>query len=328
VLNDQVRINDIAVIVLGHNAGEAVDRSASDFQLTQKEIGLITKVTQTFRAAGKKTIVVLNVTGPVETASWKELPDAILCAYQPGEQAGNSIADVLTGKINPSGKLTVTFPVRLEDNPSTSNFPLAGGSGISGMMMYVQGAQGVRGEKETLRENIDYTNYNEDIYVGYRYFDSFLEPVSYPFGFGLSYTEFSYRDAKVIHDDTGFRITVTVTNLGKVKGREVVQLYVEAPKGDVEKPVHELKAFAKTMDLEPGESETLDMKVTYYDLASFNDKKSAWITDKGIHKFKIGASSRDIRITVDAKLKEKQLEKVNNVLNPESKLNLMRQPAN
>lgn len=325
VLNDQARVNDIAVIVMGHNAGEAVDRSATDFLLNQREIGLITKVTQAYRSAGKKTVVVLNIPGPVETASWKEMPEAILCAYQPGEQAGNSIADVLTGKINPSGKLTVTFPVRLEDDPSASNFPLAGGSGISGLMMYVQGAQGVKNKKEALKENIDYTNYNEDIYVGYRYFDSFDKPVSYPFGFGLSYTEFSYRDAKVVHDDSGFRISVTVTNIGKVNGREVVQLYVEAPKGDLEKPVRELKAFARTRDLKPGESETLDMKVSYFGLASFNEKKSAWITDNGIYKFNIGASSRDIRMTVDAKLAQKQLEKVNNVLNQESKLNLLRQ---
>lgn len=327
MLNDQVRVNDIAIIVLGHNAGEAVDRSATDFKLTKKEIELIRKVSNAYSAAEKKTIVILNIPGPVETASWKELPDAILCTYQPGEQAGNSIADVLTGKINPSGKLTVTFPVLLEDNPSTSNFPLAGGSGISGMMMYVQGGMGVQGKKETLKENIDFTNYFEDIYVGYRYFDSFNKPVSYPFGFGLSYTEFNYRDAKVLHDDTGFRISITVTNVGKVKGREVVQVYVEAPRSDVEKPVQELKAFAKTRDLKPGESETLEMKVTHYDLAYFNEKKAAWITDKGIYKFKIGASSRDIKVTVDARLPERQLVKVNNVLNPEGKLNIMRQAA-
>lgn len=325
LIRRQVKMNDMAIIVLGHNAGEAVDRSASDFQLKKEEIELIKKVTEMYRTAGKKTIVVLNIPGPIETVSWKEMPDAILCAYQPGEQGGNSIADILTGKINPSGKLTVTFPVSLEDNPSTANFPIEGGKGISGLMAYVQESESTNKEPKVLKKNVDYTNYEEDIYVGYRFFDSFNMPVSYPFGYGLSYTTFSYDNAEISENSNGFEISLTVTNTGKVKGKEVVQVYVEAPKEAIEKPIHELKAFAKTKELNPGESHTLSMKMSYYDMASFDTKKSAWITAKGTYKLEIGASSRDIKIILEKRIAKEQMYKVEDLMNPKVKLNLLKQ---
>ena len=325
LLSHHVMENDIAVIVLGQNAGEAVDRSASDFQLTKEEHNLIRRVSDAYRSFGKKTIVVLNIPAPIETYSWKDMPDAILCVYQPGEQAGNSIADILTSKVNPSGKLTVTFPINLEDDPSTVNFPVEGGGGISGMMAYVQGSEKSSEESKEQKKNVDYTNYEEDIYVGYRFYDSFKKNVSYPFGHGLSYTTFSYDNATISTNSSGFEISVTVTNTGSIKGKEVVQVYVEAPKGTVEKPIQELKAFAKTKELNPGESEMLSMILTSYELASFNQNKSAWITEKGTYKFKVGASSRDIRMIIEGTVRKEQVKKVNDLMNPEIKLNLLKQ---
>ena len=156
--------------------------------------------------------------------------------------------------------------------------------------------------------------------MGYRYFDSFDKNVSYPFGYGLSYTTFAYGKPTVADKGSKVDITVTVTNNGKSAGKEVVELYVTAPKGAVEKPAQELKAFAKTRTLRPGESQSLTMSIDKPELASFVEKASAWVADAGTYTFKVGASSRDIKGMATLSLK-KQVVKVHNVLQPKAKLN-------
>lgn len=228
----------------------------------------------------------LNIGGVIETASWKHQPDAILCAWQAGQEGGNSIADVLLGRQNPSGKLPMTFPINVDDALSSPNFPM---EGLSWKQIHQTNAQ------KPNRKNIDYNTYEEDIYVGYRYFDTFQKEVSFPFGHGLSYTSFSYSEPKAEMDGDSIRISVTVKNTGSMAGKEVVQVYMQAPKSKLNKPDKELKAFAKTRLLQCGEAQTLVMTVTVGDLASFNEKLSAWQTDKGVYTFYLSASSRDIR---------------------------------
>ena len=295
----QAQENDVAVYVLGRNAGEGADRVLKDdFELNNTERELLQNLSSAYHALGKKLIVVLNVGGVIETASWKHLVDAIVLPWSPGQEGAHAVADVLTGKVNPSGKLPMTFPMRYMDIPSSKNFP------------YGQNTSGRRGE----RKNVDFTDYEEDIWVGYRYFQTNNVVVSYPFGYGLSYTTFSYSNPKVKADKDGFTATITVTNIGKVAGREVVELYVAAPAGGFEKPARELKAFAKTKLLAPGESETLTMKVSAYELASFNEEHSAWETASGTYQVMFGASVDDIRGKVTFKLKKFQAWHVNNAI--------------
>ena len=176
-------------------------------------------------------------------------------------------------------------------------------------------------------QGYDYTNHEEDIYVGYRFFDTFQRNVAYPFGFGLSYTTFEYSKPKCyqyIHRNDGVVIQITIKNTGSVAGKEVAQVYVQAPKGRLEKPAQELKAFAKTRELQPGESQILTMTIPVRDLASFDEANSQWITEAGTYTFRIGASSRDIRATVSLALKE-YTEKTSNALAPQQKLRLLTQ---
>jgi beta-glucosidase len=259
-------------------------------------------------------VVIINSGSVIETASWKSYPDAIICAWQPGEEGGNSVADIMTGKVNPSGKLTMTWPIAATDHPSTRNFP-----GLVDFYSYQNERSGGRQMR-----NYDYTNHEEDIYVGYRYFDTFNKEVSYPFGFGLSYTSFQYTQPKVKVGSDVITAQVTVKNTGDVAGKEVVQLYVTAPKGQLEKPAQELKAFAKTRELQPGESQTLTMEVPVRMLASFDEAGSQWLTEAGNYTFKMGSNSRDIRCTTTAKV-AKYTEKVSNALAPKAKLNLLKQ---
>ena len=282
---------DVAVITVGRNAGEASDRHLpDDFELSAAETQLIRDVCDAYHAVGKKVVVVLNVSGVIETASWKSLPDAIVLAWQLGQEGGRAVVDALTGAVNPSGKLTMTFPLQYFDHPSSRDFPYD----YEGPASF-GAAMSVTGRKEPLVKNVDYTLYEEDIHVGYRYYSSFGKEVSYPFGFGLSYTTFAYTDPVVKRGRDGYVAMVTVTNTGDVAGKEAVQLYVSAPAGGLEKPSLELRAFAKTGLLAPGESETLVMEVSDYRLASFNETASAWETAAGEYRALFGASVADIR---------------------------------
>ncbi|MDR1938783.1 MAG: glycoside hydrolase family 3 C-terminal domain-containing protein [Tannerellaceae bacterium] len=291
---------DAAIITIGRNSGEFTDRKIEgDFDLTSEEKALIRQVTGAFHKEGKKAVVILNIGGVIETASWKDVPDAILLAWQGGQEGGNSVADILKGEVNPSGKLPMTFPVHYMDHASSANFPYDYKIDPQQMMASMSsaiGAAGAAGEAPQPKEqvkNVGYTGYEEDIYIGYRYFDTFGKEVSYPFGYGLSYTTFEYAATQ----DAGnpYTLNVTVKNTGSRAGKEVVQLYVSAPAGDSDRPEKELKAFAKTRMLQPGESETLSLTLTVDDLASFSERENAWVTSEGTYRLRLGASSRDVR---------------------------------
>src|SRR5215813_2910555 len=239
---------NLALITLGRNSGEFKDRTVEDdFTLTANERALIENVSTAFHAKGKKVVVLLNVGGPIEIVSWRSLVDAILLAWQPGQEGGNAIADVLTGKVNPSGKLPMTFPATYSDVPSAKTFPGRELVGKPNMINLPFGGK----PAEAL--------YEEGIYVGYRYYNTFAVKPAYEFGYGLSYTDFAYKDLTLssarFHDQVN--VSVSVLNSGKTAGKEVVELYVSAPRQKLSKPMSELRAFAKTKLLRPGESQTL-----------------------------------------------------------------------
>ena len=303
---------DVAVFTLSRNAGEGGDRYAldGDWTITGQERQLIQTLADVYHAAGKKFVVVLNIGGVIETASWKHIPDAILLAWTPGQEGGYAVADILCGKANPSGKLPMTFPVSYLDIPSSHNFPYNYKNVQRGEWDFLWG-----GAKRQTKD-VDYTEYKEGIYVGYRYFQTAGAPVSYPFGYGKSYTTFEYSKPVVKATADGFTATIVVKNTGAVAGKEAVQLYVAAPAGGLEKPAFELKGFAKTKELAPGESQTLIIKVDKYTLASFNEATSAWEAAAGTYKVMFGANAADIRATVDYRLKKAESWTVNNVLAP------------
>ena len=314
-VNKEVQTADAAIITIGRQAGEGIDRDIdTEFNLIPEERALITDVCNAFHAAGKPVVVIINSGSVIETASWSGYPDAILCAWQPGMEGGNSIADLLTGKVNPSGKLTMTWPIAATDHASTKNFP--GAIDDYSLMQMVGNRQPIPGHA--------YTNHEEDIYVGYRFFDTFNREVAYPFGYGLSYTTFEFTKPVVKAKGNSVEVSITVKNTGSVSGKEVAQVYVQAPKGRLEKPAQELKAFAKTRELQPGEIQTLTMNIPIRDLASFDEANSQWLTEAGTYTFCIGASSRDIRCSAPLKLAE-YTEKTTNALAPKQKLNLLKQ---
>ena len=308
---------DIAIFTLSRNAGEGGDRYAKDgdWTITGLEREMIQNLADIYHAAGKKFVVVLNIGGVIETASWKHIPDAILLAWTPGQEGGLAVADILCGKANPSGKLPMTFPVSYLDIPSSHNFPYNYKKVQRGEWDFLWG-----GAKRQSKD-VDYTDYAEGIYVGYRYFQTADVPVSYPFGYGKSYTTFEYSKPVVKATADGFTATITVKNTGSVAGKEAVQLYVAAPEGGLEKPAFELKGFAKTKTLAPGEAQTLTINVDKYTLASFNEANSAWETAAGTYKVMFGANAADIRATTTYKQKKAESWKVNNVLAPAQSVN-------
>lgn len=288
---------DIAVITLGRTTGEGSDRKENDyFVLSDAERSMIQQVCDAYHAAKKKVVVVLNIGGAIETESWKNYPDAILLAWQTGQEGGNAVAHILSGKVAPSGKTAQTFPVKYADVPSSKTFP---------------------GEPSDNPINSFYT---DGIYVGYRYYDSFNVKPSYEFGYGLSYTTFKYSDLKL--SSTTFNgkmdVTITVTNTGKVAGKEVVQLYFSAPQNTIEKPVQELRGFAKTRLLKPNESQTLTFTLDGRALASYWSGISSWVADAGKYEVKVGSSSRNIRATASFNLdKSMVIEKDHYALQPD-----------
>ena len=298
-VNQQAARNDVAVVVITRNAGEGADRRVTDdFELTATEQKLLKNVSTAFHQAGKKLIVVLNVGGVIETNSWKYLTDAIILPWSPGQEGANAVGDIIAGKVNPSGKLPMTFPLTYFDHPSSYNFP------YNYVRNNNQGGPG-RGVPAAVKD-VDYTNYEEGIWVGYRYFEKSGTAVSYPFGFGLSYTTFAYSKPVVKAGKDGFTATVTVTNTGKVAGKEAVQLYVSAPSGGMVKPEKELKAFAKTNLLLPGQSQTVTFTVSNYELASFNQNANRWEAAAGSYAVKFATSSDNVLASALYKLAKLQ----------------------
>ena len=275
--------NDIAVITIGRIAGEGRDRKVdADYKLSEAELAMLTNASEAFHAKGKKVVVLLNVDGVVDAYTWANKADAILVAWLPGVQAGNAVADVVCGKVNPSGKLAITFPKAYEDVPSAKDFP------------------GLPAKKP------QYCEYNDDIFVGYRYHNTKNVEPAYPFGYGLSYTTFSISGLKLSAKTFNNKMTATVTvkNTGKVAGKEVVQLYLSAPVTSQEKPSEELKGFVKTKLLKPGEKQVITFTLSADDLASYYPDLSSWIADKGTYTVKVGNSSRDFQQEASFSLKD------------------------
>lgn len=272
--------SDIAIYTLSRIAGEGADRTQTegDYRLSSTEYDNIRMIADAFHSAGKKFVLVLNMGSIVEMTGWNKLPDAVLHAWLPGQEAGNCVADVLTGVVNPSGKLPMSITKTYMQQSSADNFPLSKGS-----------------DREV--------RYEEDIYVGYRFYDKYgIEPL-YPFGYGLSYTSFAYDNLKVEKKDRNtFSVSVDVSNTGNVAGREVVQFYVAAPMTVLDKPAKELRAFAKTGIIEPGQTVTVNAVITREGLGSFNPETAKWVTEKGTYQVMAAASSADIRQTLQFEL--------------------------
>lgn len=297
LIAEELKKCDVAVVVLGRGSGETSDRVIdNDFNLSAAETAMMNKIGAECRKQHKHMVVVMNVCGAMEMESWRSNADAILLAWFPGQECGNAVADVLSGKANPAGRLPMTFPIRYTDIPSSRNYPYVG---------------------QTEGRNFDYTNYEEDIWVGYRYFSTARRRVAYPFGFGLSYTSFSYSEPKITKSGNRYSMKVTIKNTGKVAGKEVAELYIKAPSARMEKPESELKAFAKTRILAPGESETLLLSFTERDLASFDEAGSRWLTEKGVYSAQLRKSAASEAIkSVSFKIGKDLIWKVANILAP------------
>lgn len=266
--------NDFAIFTIGRNAGENGDRPVSDFYLADDEKVMIDRISSVFHQKNKKFIIIMNIGGVIETLSWKDKADAVLLSWQPGQEAGDAVAEVLSGIVNPSGKLAQTFPKDYKDVPSSNSFP------------------GIPADFP-----LD-SNYNEGIFVGYRYYDTFKIPVAYPFGYGMSYSQFDFSDLKVQNDESSktLQVSFTVTNSGNTEGKEVAQIYVSAPHQKMKKPIQELKVFAKTELLQSGKSQTFSVTIPYYDLSSFDSATSSWKLEAGNYELRVGNSSQNILI--------------------------------
>lgn len=300
IINQTISEAAVVIYTIGRNSSEGGDRKVdNDFNLSDSEKSCLKNISEACRAGNKKLVVIINSAGVIETASWRDYADAILLVWQPGQEAGNAIADVISGVVNPSGKLAVTFPINYSDEPTAKNFP----------------GTPVNAPTEVI--------YQEGIYVGYRYYNSFKVKPAYEFGYGLSYTNFSYSGLKL--SSTTFKdkmmVTITITNTGKVAGKEVVQLYISAPIKTLEKPSEELRAFAKTNLLKPGVSQTITFQLSARDLASYNTNQSSWIADGGVYAVKVGASSCDIKLTQQFNVVQDIIvEKTHKALTPEKEI--------
>ncbi|MZI94438.1 beta-glucosidase [Vibrio sp. CAIM 722] len=279
------KTDSVAVISLSRLSGEGSDRTDTegDYLLSTNETDLISRVSEAFHAQGKKVVVILNVPGVIDTESWKSDVDSILLAYMPGQEAGTAIAEILAGVTNPSGKLAQTFPKSYSDVPSADSF------------------DGVDTDDDG---TIDTNYYDDGIMVGYRYYSSNDVDVSYPFAYGLSYTNFSYSHPRVVNNNVSqskengsVELSVTITNTGNVAGKEIAEVYVAAPQNGLTKPNYELKAFNKTHTLQPGRRQTLDFVIPTRWLASFDAANNQWIVASGSYKAYISPSSDISQIT-------------------------------
>ncbi len=263
--------SECGVVVIGRSAGEDRENylTKGSYYLTDEECDLISRVSKYF----KKTIIILNI-GSIMDMSWEEKllqgDNAILLPYQGGMESGNALADVIFGASEPNGRLTDTVAYCYESYPCSRHF----------------------GEK-------DFNNYYEDIYVGYRYFETFKpEKVLYPFGFGLSYTTFNRKIESITNENNSIAFNITVTNTGESNGKDITQIYVNAPQGQLGKAKKVLCGFKKTRELHPNESESFEITIPYYDFSSFDDSdatgnKNCYVLEEGEYNFYVGDNVRD-----------------------------------
>lgn len=265
--------SDIAIMTLSRMAGEGGDRKEvkGDYLLSDLELANLRLVCSEAHAVGKKVVLILNMGNIIDLAPVVDLPDAILHAWMGGQEMGNSLADVLTGKVNPSGKLPMTWAMKYSDYSSAKNFPESDG-------------------------DASYARYEEDVMVGYRHFTTQGIKVLYPFGYGLSYTTFEYDDMQVKKQGDAYEVTVTIKNTGNVAGREVAQLYVGKPKAEgYLMPAQELKAFAKTSLLQPGESQQLTLTIKREDLSTWIEDNNEWGILSGEYRLMVAANANDVK---------------------------------
>lgn len=268
-LNGMDEDTDVVVITAGASGQEGKDRPNMDFDDDDKK--MLYENIRKAKAAGKKIVVLMNVAGPVELNELMEDIDALVCLFFPGMEGARAVADILFGAVSPSGKLPLTFPRTYRDCPSSINFP---------------------GE-------FGHVNYGEGIFVGYRYYDyKHLEPM-YPFGFGLSYSDFSITDVKVSeftysnNSDQPLIVTATVQNIGAMAAKEVVQLYVRDIVSTLQKPEKELRGFQK-VSLEPGEKKSVELQLFPKSFASYDSNMGMWTMEPGEYELLVGNSSRNI----------------------------------
>jgi beta-glucosidase len=257
---------------------------------------MIKKTCEVYHSFGKKVLVVLNVGGVIETASWNSLPDGILLAWQGGQEGGNSVVDILKGKVNPSGKLPMTFPINLSDHGSSANFPLGVESSLTHFLIGSMVSNDEQKPKEEQVKNIDYTLYQEDIYVGYRYFDKKNIDVSYPFGYGLSYTDFEFSELETKIENDTVKINLKVSNIGKIPGKEVVQIYTSKLDAKIDRPLKELRSFKKTPVLSPGETKEINLYIPVSEISYWDEENLDWKIEKGLYKILAASSSRNIQL--------------------------------
>ena len=262
---------DTAIYVIARNSGEGSDRSAAagDYLLSADEEANLTLLGENF----ENVVVVLNVGGIIDTKFFKEINglDSMLLMSQAGMTGGDAVVEVLNGTVNPSGKLTDTWPVNFDDNPSSAGF--ANNDGNTAQELY-----------------------NDDIFVGYRYYDTFGVDVAYEFGYGDSYTDFTIKTESVAASKDKVTVKATVKNVGAVSGKEVVEVYFSAPDGSIDKPYQELAGYAKTDELAPGESQTLTISFDTIEMGSYDTDKAAYVMEDGDYLIRVGNSSRNTHV--------------------------------
>ncbi len=314
VLEQAAKEADKAVITIGRIFGEGKDRLYQfSYLLSADEMRLIKEVSAAFHKEGKQLIVVLDVGGIVDLTAWQVMADAIVVSWLPGCEAGHAIASVLSGKENPSGRLPMSIPVSYYDDPTAVTMPQILTDKPINYSFYRPAPVGITKRYDI--ENIDYVNYREGIYSGYRHYVTDKVRTAYPFGFGLSYTEFKYSDMKVEEVGEDYVVKVNVENTGRYSGKEVVQIYVKAPGKDMDKPARELKGFAKTDVLAPGKSQTVEVRVPKNLLASYDEQRSGWATEKGTYSFIVARNAEKPVLVEKVKIKEASFSPTGDYLN-------------
>lgn len=303
---------DMAIITFSRHAAEGFDRHIErDFNLHIDERALLNEVSREFRAAGKPVVVVLNISGPIEIASWRDKADAILVCWLPGQEGGNAVADVLQGNQSPSGHLPMSFPLNYADVPS-QNFPI--NVPETGLNQSFENFSRVHRYYD--QPNIDYTNYEEDIYVGYRHYTTRNIKVAYPFGFGLTYSDFNITNMKVKNTKNLITVSCQVTNIGKHAAKQVVQLYSTELKPLEDRPIIELRGYRKTPTLKPGESCNITIEISPEDLSYYSEEAKSWKLTAGEYLLSLGFSSEDLRINQNITIKQNKLRPVTDILKP------------
>ena len=304
---------EVAIITIGRNSAEAFDRHIErDFLLCPDEEALLTAVSREFHKVGKKVIVVLNICSPMEVASWRDKADAILICWMPGQEGGNSVADVMLGKVSPSGHLPVSFPINYDDVRSATNFPRnVPENGLNQSRFNMSNVGKIYDVK-----NIDYTNYEEDIYVGYRDYATRKVEVAYPFGFGLTYSQFEMSNMKVEECKEGYKVSCEVKNVGTFPAKQVVQLYSSELRPEVDRPTIELRGYKKSPLLKAGESTVVEIVIKREELMTYNEQVNGWKLTKGDYDLLLGFDSQTLPLKQRITIAEEIIRAVSTSMKP------------